>query len=305
MVFFAGAGHDLPLQKIHDQSENPKPFYRFYDLSHSFKAVSFLILYHKFDHKSMLIGFIIGISSTFHCLGMCGPIAMAIPVSRSSNFSIISGALQYNFGRVAAYSFLGFLIGSVGFSFAGLKWMQWLSISAGLVMILIAWHKIFSSGQSKLEMKLTQQISRGIGKLIRSKSPFKLMGLGMLNGFLPCGMVFLGLTNALLQGSPVKGALAMLFFGLGTIPMLFAVVFFASKLNGSWRLKFTKAVPYIMTVVGILVILRGLNLGIPYLSPEIKISASEAGHSEKPKVEMICCTPGNSGNDECKITNNP
>lgn len=245
----------------------------------------------------MLFGFIIGFSSSFHCLGMCGPIAMAIPVNRSSNFSIISGALQYNFGRITAYSLLGFIIGSIGFSFAGLKWMQWLSISVGLLMIFIAWHKIFSSGQSKLEMKLTQQISRGIGRLIRSKNPLKLTGLGALNGFLPCGMVFLGLTNALIQSSPLKGALAMLFFGLGTLPMMFAVAFFASKLSGNWRLKFSRAVPYMMTVVGILVILRGLNLGIPYLSPELRLNAD---NSEKPKVEMICCTPDKLEDNECK-----
>lgn len=251
----------------------------------------------QFGYSNMLFGFIIGLGSSFHCLGMCGPIAMAIPVSRSSNFSIISGALQYNFGRIIAYSLLGFLIGSIGFSFAGLKWMQWLSIAAGLAMILIAWHKIFSSGQSKLEMKLTQQISRGIGKLIRSKNPLKLMGLGILNGFLPCGMVFLGLANALIQSSPAKGALAMLFFGLGTLPMMFAVVFFASRLSGNWRLKFSKAIPYMMTAVGILVILRGLNLGIPYLSPELKLNAK---NSEKPKVEMVCCTPDNPEDDECK-----
>lgn len=245
----------------------------------------------------MLLGFIIGLGSSFHCLGMCGPIAMAIPVNRSSNFSIIFGALQYNFGRIISYSLLGFLIGSIGFSFTGLKWMQWLSITAGLVMILIAWHKIFSSGQSKLEMKLIQQISRRIGKLIRSENPFKLTGLGILNGFLPCGMVFLGLANALPQSSPVKGALAMLFFGLGTLPMMFAVVFFASRLSGNWRLKFSKVIPYIMTVVGILVILRGLNLGIPYISPELRLNAE---NSEKPKVEMVCCTSDNSGVSECK-----
>lgn len=258
----------------------------------------------------MLIGFIIGLGAAFHCLGMCGPVAMAIPVNRSSDFSIISGALQYNFGRVFAYTVLGVVLGSIGLSFASLKWMQWLSIAAGIVMILIAWHKIFSAGQSGLTGRLTQLIGRGIGKIMRSKSPFKLIGLGFLNGLLPCGMVFIGLTNALIQGSPVRGGLAMLFFGLGTLPMMFSVVFFASKLSGSWRLKFSKTIPYLMTVVGILVILRGLNLGIPLISPEIKISKTVAsGDLEslpKSKVEMICCTPSGSddGSRSCDDTMN-
>lgn len=245
----------------------------------------------------MLFGFLIGLGSSFHCLGMCGPIAMAIPVNRSSNFSIISGVLQYNFGRIISYSLSGLFIGSIGFSIAGLQWMQWMSIAAGLTMILIVWRKIFFYGQSKLAMRLTWQISHGIGKLIHSENQWRLTGLGILNGFLPCGMVFLGLTNAFIQSSPLKGASAMLFFGLGTLPMMFAVVFFASKLSGNWRLKFSKVVPYMMTVVGILVILRGLNLGIPYISPEIKLSSE---NSEKPKVEMICCTHTDSVNNQCE-----
>lgn len=243
----------------------------------------------------MLIGFIIGFGSAFHCLGMCGPIAMSIPVNRSSDLSIISGALQYNFGRIFAYTLLGIILGSVGLSFSSLKWMQWLSIAAGITMILIAWHQLFSFSQSKIAGKLTGYIGSGIGKIVRSKSPFKLLGLGLLNGFLPCGMVFIGLTNALIQGSPTQGGLAMLFFGLGTLPMMFSVVFFASKLSGTWRLKFSGIVPYLMTVIGVLVILRGLNLGIPLISPEIKISGSADSNGPekfpKPKVEMICCTP--------------
>lgn len=250
----------------------------------------------------MLLGFIIGLGSAFHCLGMCGPIAMAIPVNRSSVFSILSGALQYNSGRVLAYSVLGIIIGSVGLSIASLQWMQWLSIAAGILMILIAWHRLFTFGNTKVTGTLTGYIGSGIGKLVRSKSPFKLLGLGVLNGFLPCGMVFIGLTNALVQGSPVEGGLAMLFFGLGTVPMMFAVVFFASRLSGNWRLKFTKAVPYLMTVVGVMVILRGLNLGIPYISPEIKASAfaseQDMENIRKPKIEMICCTPDASGNEK-------
>lgn len=246
----------------------------------------------------MLIGFIIGLSSAFHCVGMCGPIALAVPVNRSSNLSILSGALQYNFGRITAYSILGLVIGSVGLSFSLLQWMQWLSIAAGLLMILLAWHKLFSSGQSKLEGKLTQQISRGIGRIIRSGSPFKLIGLGALNGLLPCGMVFIGLTNALIQGSPVAGALAMAFFGLGTLPVMFSVVFFASKLSGRRRLQFSKAVPYMMTIVGLLVILRGLNLGIPYISPEINVIQAK-DTDQKPKIEMVCCTSPAQETESC------
>lgn len=245
----------------------------------------------------MLIGFILGLSSTFHCLGMCGPIAMAIPVNRSSNLTILSGALQYNFGRIFSYLLIGVVGGTIGLSFASLRWMQWLTILAGLLMILIAWHKILGLGQVKFVGGITTWISRNIGKLMRSKSPLKLIGLGSLNGLLPCGMVFMGLSNAMIQSTPFEGGLAMLFFGLGTLPIMFSVVFFSSKISGSWRFKFTRFVPYLMTIIGLLVILRGLNLGIPYLSPELKVVEQKGdvnSQSSNQKIEMICCTPENS-----------
>lgn len=256
--------------------------------------------------NGMLIGFMIGLSSAFHCLGMCGPIAMALPVNRSSNLSIASGALQYNAGRIFSYSVLGIFFGSIGLSLSGLKWMQWLSIFAGILMIFVAWHKVVSPRRSKLANKLFQLISSGIGKLVRSKSPFKLFGLGILNGLLPCGMIFIGLTNALVQATPLQGGLAMVFFGLGTLPMMFLVVFFASKISANWRLKFSKTVPYLMTIIGILVILRGMNLGIPYISPEIKITKAETNLEliEKPKVEMICCTPSSVDREACLVNDN-
>jgi len=227
---------------------------------------------------------------------MCGPIALSLPLNRSSTWTTASGALQYNFGRLLSYCILGIAIGTVGLSVSNVRWMQLLSIIAGLFMVGVAWHRLFkfsSVSQSTLMRQLIGFIGGNIRQLLHSTHWFKFLGLGFLNGFLPCGMVYIGLANALLQGSPFLGGMAMILFGLGTTPALFLVAFFASKLSKQWQLRFSRCVPYLMTIVGIMVIIRGLNLGIPYLSPQIKTVANEHVYekADKSPVEIICCVP--------------
>ncbi|HLU86431.1 MAG TPA: sulfite exporter TauE/SafE family protein [Taishania sp.] len=238
----------------------------------------------------MLVAFIIGLSASLHCLGMCGPIAMAIPLDRSSNWKQFLGALQYNFGRIFSYTFLGFLFGTIGMSFRAFQWMQSLSLLVGLIMILIAWNQFFRFKEIRLFQLISSKISTSIGKLFRSKNTFRLPLLGLLNGFLPCGMVFMGLTNSMLQGTAIDGAKAMFFYGLGTLPMMLLVVFFAGKLLGSWRAKFRTVIPVLMTAIGLLMILRGLNLGIPYISPKVELTSTQHEQLiQKDEVSMTCC----------------
>lgn len=240
-----------------------------------------------------LAGLILGITSNLHCIGMCGPIAMAIPVNRKSNWSILSGILQYNFGRILTYAALGAIVGSIGVTVETFGFLQWLSIIAGVFMILFAWRKWISM---KLETKLPMfgvqsLISKGLGKVITSGSPFKLSLLGMLNGLLPCGMVYVALMNALLAGNMLSSANAMIAFGIGTLPSMIAVGFAANRINANVRQKLNKAVPYLLTVVGVLIILRGMNLDIPFISPKVTVTKTEVKGemNAAPKVEMSCC----------------
>lgn len=237
----------------------------------------------------LLLGLILGITSNLHCIGMCGPIAMAIPVNRKSNWTILSGVLQYNFGRILTYALLGIIVGSIGITIATLGFLQWLSIFAGIFLILFAWRKWFST---KLFSKvpnfgIQSVVSKGLGKVIKSKSPFKIGTLGILNGFLPCGMVYAALVNALLAGNPTGSAYAMIAFGIGTLPSMIAVGFAANRINSGMRQKFNKVVPYLLTVVGILIVLRGMNLDIPYISPKVSIKTTTI--TNEPEVEMSCC----------------
>ena len=240
----------------------------------------------------VLTGFILGLTSNLHCIGMCGPIAMAIPVKRSSNLSILSCSLQYNFGRIITYAILGLIVGSIGLTINTIGVLQWLSIAAGVGLILFAWRKYFLnlfSGRLP-SFKIQSFLNKGLGRVLKSKSPFRLFLLGNINGLLPCGMVFAALLNAILTGDFLYSGLAMVAFGVGTLPAMIAVTFVANKISGSARQKMNRAVPYLLTLVGLLIVLRGMNLDIPFLSPRVNlIENAQAGNSNEQNLEMSCC----------------
>lgn len=243
----------------------------------------------------IITGFILGISSNLHCIGMCGPIAMALPLDRSSNRSILFGALQYNLGRVVTYALLGLLVGMIGLTIETFGVLQWVSIISGAFLILFAWRHIFER-LPVLHLPgffLTTRLNQLLGRVIRSKNPAKLLFLGGLNGLLPCGMVYAALLNAILAGNPFSSALAMTAFGLGTLPAMIFVSFAVQRISNKGRANMRKALPYVLTLVGAIIVLRGLNLDIPYLSPKVEISTVQDGDAQeetKKEVTMSCCS---------------
>lgn len=247
----------------------------------------------------LVIALVLGMSSSLHCIGMCGPIALAVPVNRKSHRTLFQGLLLYNAGRILTYALLGAIIGMVGLSIQTLGLLQWTSIVSGLLLVAYAWRKYIRVRiPFKWEAKFTMRIGRNVGSLMRSSSRFKLPLLGLLNGLLPCGMVFVALTNAALTGNPMTATLAMILFGIGTLPALLAVGFFGQRISANTRVKFSRVGPYVLTLVGILVTLRGMNLDIPYISPKVTVNQSVASHDhspkQKPSLEMSCCTHSKS-----------
>jgi sulfite exporter TauE/SafE len=229
--------------------------------------------------------FILGVISNLHCLGMCGPIALAIPLNRSSKSAMLFGILQYHLGRVLVYAILGYIVGYIGMGIKLFGVLQAISIIAGIGIIIYAWRKklTFFKNPFTSSLRHTSLLSRSMGKIMRSESPLKLFLLGALNGLLPCGMVYTALITAVVLGTPLLSATSMLAFGLGTLPGLVAFSLFAQQLGNPIRSKINRYLPYLITVVGLLIVLRGMNLNIPYISP--KVSFSE----EKKEVVMDCC----------------
>jgi sulfite exporter TauE/SafE len=209
---------------------------------------------------------------------MCGPLALSLPVAHKNEHSRITSGLIYNTGRVLSYASMGLIFGSLGNLFIATKWQNGLSITLGLSILLYLlipkryFHFSTANSSGKPLMFLRQQL----GKLFQSKKLNSLFFIGVLNGFLPCGLVYLALTSSIISASPVNGGLFMLFFGLGTFPMMFATVLMGNYLNQSLRQKIDKAVPTLLFFMAVLLILRGMNLGLSFISPEFG-----TGHEHK------------------------
>lgn len=232
----------------------------------------------------LINGFIIGLASNLHCLGMCGPIALAVPLNRSSNWSILLGLLQYNSGRIFTYFLLGILVSQIGLTAETLGILQKLTIASGLFLIFYAWRKYFPFVSSFRFGGKPSTLSKYMGPVLRMKNIFRPIFLGMLNGLLPCGMVFTALINTFFSQSP----LSMITFGIGTLPAMMIVGFAANRINSVQRQKFNRFVPYLLTLVGLVIMLRGMNLDIPYLSPKVTIS-SKVNVDKEPEITMSCC----------------
>lgn len=214
--------------------------------------------------------FIFGLISSLHCIGMCGPIAMMLPVDRTNPAKKTTQIITYHLGRLTAYAIIGFVFGMLGqgLFIAGIQ--QQLSIFIGIAMILIVLipEKNFANYNfSKPIFKLISKVKTTLGSQFKNKSYKSLFTIGLLNGFLPCGMVYVALFGAIAMQSISFGVLYMALFGLGTVPLMSSVVYLNSFLTLSVRNKIQKIIPYAAVCIGILFILRGLGLGIPYVSP--------------------------------------
>jgi len=212
----------------------------------------------------------IGIVGSLHCIGMCGPIVVALPLKKHSLIAKISGAILYNAGRVITYSFLGILFGLLGRGIHLAGFQQWTSILLGSAMIIsvlfpfvirekITIAGLFSGFAARLILKLK--------KLFTDRSYFSLLMIGLLNGLLPCGLVYVAIAGAINSGTIASGALFMALFGVGTIPLLFIAALSSDLISQKIRVKLQRAVPYFVFILGVLFILRGMSLGIPYISP--------------------------------------
>lgn len=218
----------------------------------------------------LFTAFIFGLISSFHCIGMCGPIAMMLPVDRSNQAKKVTQIITYHLGRLFAYSTIGFIFGMLGKGFLLAGMQQKMSIFIGIAMILIILipEKVVANYNfSKPIFKVISKIKTTLGSQFKNKSYKSLFTIGLLNGFLPCGMVYVALFGAIAMQSPTLGILYMVLFGLGTVPMMSSIVYLNSFLTISIRNKIQKAIPYVAVFLGIVFILRGLGLGIPYISP--------------------------------------
>jgi len=215
-------------------------------------------------------GFALGLLMSFHCVGMCGPIAMMLPVDRSSKSRALFQTIIYHLGRTLTYGLIGTLFGWFGKGLYLAGFQQRLTILVGLFMLTTALLSFSSTGINFLAKPMQvflSKVKNKMGLMLKKQDSKTLFFIGFLNGFLPCGLVYTAIFGALAMGSVWKGGLYMALFGFGTIPLMTVAVFLGNFLKQKQLKFFRKAFPIFVFTVGLLFVLRGLGLGIPYVSP--------------------------------------
>jgi uncharacterized protein len=220
---------------------------------------------------ALLTGFV----GSLHCVGMCGPIALALPVGGKTNGQRFLSRILYSLGRITTYSLMGLMMGFVGnkLFFSGLQQEISVTIGISLLLILILSHKTLISNPLRLFNEKTKRL---FAYFLHQKSTISMFFLGIINGLLPCGFLYLAVTGSVIAGSPLRGMLYMALFGLGTAPAMFAVSVVAKFMNLRLRKVFTQITPLYMFLMALFLIIRGLNVGIPFVS----------SHFEKPTINQ-------------------
>jgi hypothetical protein len=227
----------------------------------------------------------LGFLGSLHCIGMCGPIALALPVHHKAPYEKLFSILFYNWGRIVTYSLFGVLFGSIGQSFRFFGYQQIFSILIGvLILILLLLSRFFPLAGSGT-YQLFNSVKNKMAWLFHKHGMHSFFSIGLLNGLLPCGMVYVAIAGAAATGSVYKGALFMAVFGAGTLPLMMALNYFGHIANNRIRNLLRQAVPFTVGIMAILLILRGANIGISYISPKI---ADNAGEGKKEQV-LKCC----------------
>jgi sulfite exporter TauE/SafE len=220
-----------------------------------------------------IIAFMLGLTGSLHCLGMCGPLAMVLPGGNARWPTLLGGRLLYNGGRIATYTVLGGLSGLFGHLLSMAFLQRGLSLIAGGMIIASLLWMFFH--RTKENQPVVQWVQNKVAGLLHNRRTFTLLPIGLLNGLLPCGLVYLALTMSIVQGSATRAMLFMFYFGLGTLPMMLAASLGIQLLPSRQQQRWNRVLPFVMLASGVLLLLRGMSLGIPYISPDL-----EAG---------ICC----------------
>lgn len=220
---------------------------------------------------SILAGLGIGLFGSFHCIGMCGPIALSLPVYGKSKSEKLLLILLYNLGRASTYAILGAIFGFMGRQFFMFGYQQGFSIFLGASILFLLITGNFFRGKLGFVDSLLSKFKSILGQLLKSPgNSVSYYFIGIVNGLLPCGLVYLAVGSAMATGNAWTGAALMFMFGLGTFPLMISLMIFGRFISVSFRSKMRKLVPAFITLTALIIMLRGMNLGIPYLSPQLQ-----------------------------------
>jgi len=229
---------------------------------------------------TLTMAFVMGLTGSLHCAGMCGPIMLIMPFQRMKGLKKSLSISLYHFGRISVYAILGLILYFFKASFKP-EWQQYISIVLGLLLLIAGVMNFLPVNRWRLTLPWADAVKMLLGNFIANPTPISMLISGMLNGMLPCGLVYMALSTSITAQDYVQALMAMYAFGAGTIPMLLLVTLLKGRIVFLRINNVRKAVPTLMLVFGFLFIIRGMNLGVPYLSPKISI--------EKEAIRTSCC----------------
>ena len=218
------------------------------------------------------IGLALGAGGSLHCIGMCGPLSMMLPTQHFSSLGKFIALLLYQVGRVITYVMVSLLFSLLGRTIFNAGYQEAFSITAGIFLFVIAMTVIFHHRIARVRRLnlFYSQVARLIGRLlVHARQPAGFLFVGMANGLLPCGMVYVALMTTIAFGNILQGSLFMASFGLGTLPAMLLFAYVGKSFGLAARPVFRRLPTYMMLIVSMLLVLRGLNLDIPYISPSI------------------------------------
>lgn len=228
---------------------------------------------------ALTTGFFIGLVGSFHCIGMCGPIAITLPVNAHGTWRFYIGRILYNGGRTLTYTIFGAMMGLIGqrFFVAGLQ--QEVSIAVGGAMMVSAVAPRLVNrlqGKFSIAKAITTKLKKIFSAAFQKRTVASLFVIGVVNGFLPCGLVYMAMAGSATTGTIAGGALFMAGFGMGTVPVMLGVSVAGSFLSVAVRQQMSRLSPVIIFLFGAILFLRGMNLGIPMVSPKIPVQTAAA-----------------------------
>lgn len=225
------------------------------------------------------IAFFIGLFGSIHCIGMCGPLAFAVPSPRGRWWLLVADKVVYNLGRVISYSLLGILFGFIGRQLWMFGLQQGVSLFSGILIIMAGLSRLYHIGigrHNKVVARFLMPVNKLLAYALKHRAGHFI--IGVLNGFLPCGFVYLALVGAINAGNPLAAGQFMFLFGMGTFPLMLLATVSSGFVGPIVRRQINSIMPYLMLCLGVWFIIRGLNLNIPYLSPQKQSSGVTICH---------------------------
>ncbi|MDR3679955.1 MAG: sulfite exporter TauE/SafE family protein [Flavipsychrobacter sp.] len=226
------------------------------------------------------LAFVMGFTGSLHCAGMCGPIIWVMPFQFLNGFKRGLGIFLYHFGRVSMYALLALILHSFKNLFQP-QIQQYISLILGGTLLVAGMVSFIPSKKVRFSLPWSGYIQTQLGKFMSKPQVGTLLITGVLNGLLPCGLVYMALSASIATPSSLQATLMMYSFGLGTMPMLLTLTLLRKRVSLAQFGSLKRMVPVMMFVFGCLFMLRGMNLGIPYLSPRIEVTQHE--------VKASCC----------------